>query len=321
MTSGQQTRLGKAFEYACLIQLKTTLANSGHVRILENSAVENAKEKFESVSETESINFLRAAQTAVKFLIKLEPKLKDGDINNSICLTLQPDSAGISGDVRDVICKSEDGSWEVGLSCKHNHSAVKHSRLSNTIDFGEKWFGYACTSSYFEEIRPLFDKLEKIRNDSNRSALWQDLSNKEEDYYKPLLKAFMKELKNLAEIHQDVPKKLIRYLIGEYDFYKIITNDRQETTKLEAINLIGTLNQNSANSKALVNVPLLSLPTRFYHIDFVPGSSNTIEVVCDEGWSVSMRIHNASSRIEPSLKFDVQLKSMPHSIFSQIDHW
>ena len=63
------------------------------------------------------------------------------------------------------------------------------------------------------------------------------------------------------------------------------------------------------------------MPTQFYHIGFKPESDNTIEVVCDEGWQISMRIHNASSRVEPSLKFDVQLVSFPSSLFAQTEPW
>ena len=63
------------------------------------------------------------------------------------------------------------------------------------------------------------------------------------------------------------------------------------------------------------------MPTQFYHIDFKKDSENTIEVVCDEGWQISMRIHNASSRVEPSLKFDVQLVSFPSSLYTQTEPW
>jgi hypothetical protein len=34
-----------------------------------------------------------------------------------------------------------------------------------------------------------------------------------------------------------------------------------------------------------------------------------------------MRIHNASSRVEPSLKFDVQLISFPSSVYAQVEPW
>ncbi|MGN1195752.1 MAG: HaeIII family restriction endonuclease [Acutalibacteraceae bacterium] len=46
-----------------------------------------------------------------------------------------------------------------------------------------------------------------------------------------------------------------------------------------------------------------------------------MEIACDEGWSLTMRIHNASSKIEPSLKFDVQLASFPSSIHAQVEPW
>lgn len=34
-----------------------------------------------------------------------------------------------------------------------------------------------------------------------------------------------------------------------------------------------------------------------------------------------MRIHNASSRVEPSLKFDVQLMTYPKEITTVIEAW
>lgn len=36
----------------------------------------------------------------------------------------------LTGDVRDIVIKRKDIEWEVGLSIKHNHDAVKHSRLA-----------------------------------------------------------------------------------------------------------------------------------------------------------------------------------------------
>ena len=36
----------------------------------------------------------------------------------------------------------------------------------------------------------------------------------------------------------------------------------------------------------------------------------------DEGWQFSFRIHNASTKVEPSLKFDVQIVGMPTTIIS-----
>jgi hypothetical protein len=132
----------------------------------------------------------------------------------------------------------------------------------------------------------------------------------------------MEELQRLDRMNPSIiPERLIRYLIGKNDFYKVITNNRKKTTRVEAINIAGSLNRPSVGKHSVVNVARLRLPKRFYNVDFKENSSTTIEVVCDEGWSVSMRIHNASSRIEPSLKFDVNLISLPNTIHAQVEPW
>lgn len=244
--------------------------------------------------------------------------------NEPLFLSLQADAAGIKGDVRDVLCIRKQNGWEIGLSCKHNHHAVKHSRLSDTIDFGQEWLGVPCSKEYFEKVVPLFVELREIRDKSKEEgnpALWNDVEGKAKKYYIPVLQAFMEELSKIASENENVPEKLIRYLLGRYDFYKVITDDKNRTTRVEAINIAGTLNQQSGAIKAITKVPLLKMPTQFYHIGFKSGSDNTIEVVCDEGWQISMRIHSASSRIEPSLKFDVQLISLPSSVHTQIEPW
>ena len=114
---------------------------------------------------------------------------------------------------------------------------------------------------------------------------------------------------------------MIRYLIGRYDFYKVITNDSGRFTRVEIVNIAGTLNRPSKNRKPEVKVPLLKMPTEFYHIGFKENSTNTIIVVCDNGWNVSMRLHNASSKVEPSLKFDVNLIALPNSVYPINESW
>ena len=151
--------------------------------------------------------------------------------------------------------------------------------------------------------------------------LWNDIDNKAERYYIPVLKAFLKELRRLADQHPDVPRKLVEYMLGRHDFYKVIADDRHKTTRVEAINIAGTLNCPANGHRSIVDVARLKLPTRFYHMDFVSGFDNKIEIVCDEGWAMTMRIHNASSKVEASLKFDVQLESLPKSVHAQVEPW
>ena len=321
---GIQTANGKAFEYACLLALHNALQASEDVAIEISPQLRTAEEKYNAMSEASRLELLRAADAAARVSIRLEPQLQYPQNNIPLYLSIQTDAHGIAGDVRDVLCIRRQNGWQIGLSCKHNHHAVKHSRLSDTIDFGKEWFGIPCSNQYFSQVAPLFSALRRMRDDARErgaDALWADIPNKADRYYKPVLQAFLDELNRLAAKHPEVPSAMVRYLIGRYDFYKVITDDRHETTRVEAINIAGTLNRSSAEHRSIVDVPRLRLPTRFYFMGFKPNSDNTVEVVCDEGWTISMRIHNASSRIEPSLKFDVNLISLPSSIHAQVEPW
>lgn len=324
----KQTKLGKAFEYACVVALHEKYHTSQWVEVEETAQLRTAQE-FYRTSEEKQSDLLDAARAAVRVIDRLEPRLAEADGDSPLVLSVQPDSAGIAGDVRDVLCIRRGNMWEIGFSCKHNHHAVKHSRLSDTIDFGADWLGHPCSKQYFTEVVPLFTELRTIRDNSKAAgapAKWSDIPDKFEAYYVPILQSFMNELKRLAGQHDDIPEKLIRYLIGRFDFYKVITDDGNRTTKVEAINLSGTLNHAAGKKRAIASVPLLRMPTKFYDIDFKTTrggktSQTTIQVVCDNGWSVSMRIHSASSRVEPSLKFDVQLESLPVQLYAQIEPW
>lgn len=44
-------------------------------------------------------------------------------------------------------------------------------------------------------------------------------------------------------------------------------------------------------------------------------------MVMDNGWQISFRIHNALSRLEPSLKFDIQLIDIPQSVTNIKEYW
>ena len=85
--------------------------------------------------------------------------LEDGD--DTLELLIQKDEAGKEGDVRDILIIRRDIQWEIGLSIKHNHFAVKHSRLAKSLDFGDKWYGIPCSEDYWEEVGPIFEYLDK----------------------------------------------------------------------------------------------------------------------------------------------------------------
>lgn len=57
------------------------------------------------------------------------------------------------------------------------------------------------------------------------------------------------------------------------------------------------------------------------NLEFKPDSNNTLELYLDRGWQFTFRIHNASSKVESSLKFDIQIIGMPTSIVSIDCKW
>ena len=49
--------------------------------------------------------------------------------------------------------------------------------------------------------------------------------------------------------------------------------------------------------------------------EFKENNKTTVIVTMDNDWTLSFRIHNASSRVEASLKFDINLLKSPKKLF------
>lgn len=75
------------------------------------------------------------------------------------------------------------------------------------------------------------------------------------------------------------------------------------------------------NTISAITVPVVELPTRLVALEFKPESENTVEMYLNNGWQLSFRIHNASTKVEPSLKFDVQFVGMPTSVLNIECRW
>lgn len=314
-----QTQKGKAFEYACLKALNETLGMQQEIQIENTDAYKTAKKFYEELDIEDAKKMGKGANAAVRIIKRLEPLLDNPEDDTPLYLAIQDDAKGIIGDVRDVLCVRKKNGWEIGLSCKHNHTAVKHSRLSQSINFGRQWFDRDCSEEYFKEISPVFQRLLAYKT---ALTLWRNIDDKEKIVYRPLLNAFVRELKRLdKDFPEEIPGELVRYLLGRNDFYKVITKDSMEVTTIQAYNLFGTLNQPSKKAKSIQKVHQLLLPTKFYDISYKKDSNNTVIVTCDGGWAFSFRIHNASSRVEASLKFDVQIAGMPSELHSQVEPW
>lgn len=308
------TDTGRAFEYACLQVFYNAIKSKRPATINKTSSVVVAEKCFLALSKQQQELMVKAAYSTVETIFDLEPMILEG--NDTLVLTIQPDKKGIAGDVRDLLITRNGVKWEIGFSLKHNHFAVKHSRLSPTIDFGDKWYGYPCSNQYFEDVLPLFRKLRGLKAENKN---WEDIPNKADDIYKPLLQAFLDELRRSYNLHKDIPAKLVEYLLGEYDFYKVISIENQKLTQLQAFNLHSSLSKQTKTKRSKIKIPKTLLPDRIVNMEIAPsknknGEINTVNLYLSNGWQFSLRIHNASKRVEPSLKFDIQISGMPTSI-------
>ncbi|KAF6541130.1 HaeIII family restriction endonuclease [Bacillus sp. EKM208B] len=313
---GIQTRNGKALEYAFLQSLSNSLCTE-QIQILDSDQLTTARDAYLAFDSEKIDDMNKASMAGVMEILKLEPGLLNGE--GHLSLAIQQDSKGQTGDVRDVLAMRGLEKWEIGLSCKKNHKAVKHSRLSASIDVGESWFGFKSTDEYFKNIIPLFKELDELKQ---KGLFWRELENKSENFYKPVLEALNNELKVLDGMYPgEIPKRLLSYLLGRHDFYKAIVDTKNKTTEIQAFNLYGTLNKIIHGNRPKLRVPQLKLPKRFYDIHFKEGSNTTLIIVCDEGWTISARIHNASSKVESSLKLDVQIAGLPPTLYRQVVSW
>ncbi len=309
--SDKSNNQGRAYEYAWCLALEQKLSVLKKVIVDKQNGFNACYRSYESLEKSLQERYLESAKQGVLLLLDCEPLLSEviGSSQNEITLSLQKDKLGEIGDIRDILIYFDR--FCIGLSIKHNHDAVKHSRLSKDLDFGEKWLGVRVSQNYKDTIKPLFERLENAKKEG---MLWRDFPNKEQEIYAPLLQAFKKEVLRIDENEKNkVPQKMVEYLLGKYDFYKAILLEREQKTKLEAYHFNNTLNRSVKNKPKKI-IPLSKLPTRMIYFDFKPKSFNTLELVLNEGWSFSLRIHNASSKVEPSLKFDIKLLSKPESV-------
>jgi len=313
------TIMGKAYEFACIKTLEKLLKNVRPIEIIDNSSLSIANERYNEVSKNEQNEMLKSASAGMKAIIEMEPKIIE-DGKDVLTISLQPDNVAKDGDIRDLLIIRRSIKWEIGISVKHNHAALKHSRLSTKLDFGNVWFGIPCSDLYFNEIKPVFNKLEGYKA---QRKLWEEISNKFDAIYMPILKAFKKEFDSLYKKHQkEITEKLIMYLLGSNgkDYYKMI-HYKNNRTRIQPFNLFGTLNQGTANKKPSIIFDKLSLPTKIIDLSFKEDSETTLILSMNNCWTISFRIHNAESHVVPSLKFDIQLIGQPADLFYHDAVW
>ena len=157
-----QVKNGKAFEWS----VAQKISEITKLPIAETPESHINKEHYLNLDVNKKIIFDRSAAKAVEHIVQKEKKKLIG----TGFITFNPDSAGKQGDVRDVLIRLEQNI--IGFSCKTNHEALKHSRLSKNIDFVLSWGLHkdGCSTDYWNKVSPIFKELEDIAKKSNKKA-------------------------------------------------------------------------------------------------------------------------------------------------------
>lgn len=309
--SSQNVVNGKAFEWTIARYFSIHLGGSGVIGadlIIDSDAARYAKECFDSLGNEDQDKWCRFAESATAHIVHRERH--NSVIRHVSGISIASDSEGIGGDVRDVIVHSSNAK-SIGVSCKNNHDAFKHPRLSGTIDFVKDWGLSAdgCSDDYWGKVRPIFDRLSALRQSSDKKMKFADVPNLRADVMEPAIGAFVDEVVSLANVSGEsetlLCSSLVQYVIGNHDFYKVIKDDSDNQVRVMGFNFNGTL----AGRRPKLPKSLIGINQQKSSVE--SGNSVTIFVQLDLGYSFKMRLHTASSRVEASLKFDVQAIGLP----------
>ncbi len=348
---------GKAFEYASLVELYRELKNNGweseQLEIVKDKNYNNIERAYQMVEEPEdesddedkmemihletSLNkYNRAARAAARYLCKAEPILRSHSPVYGI-LRVMPDRAGIKGDVRDIdfaIYRDKlhmEQISDIGISCKNNHEAVKHPRITEDPDFAKEWTNglFHCSQEFLDNMREILSKIDAY---AQKYEKWSCVEDKMDVFYAPIIKLFINEIKRLGVTNQNdsiekqesaktFTKLFFEYMFGTQDFYKFIKDDSSESTKVYPYNMHGTLMCPYEGVKNNQAVKMITMPEEIVEVRAKPNSKTTMEIYFDQ-WIISMRLHNADTKItRTSLKFDVQIKAQPRKVMGNILPW
>lgn len=333
-----QARNGYSFEYSIIQSLPLQIndwieshhGGSCHYRIVEDAAFENVKRNFESTDPILQTSMVFAARAGIKKILEMEPRLTHATTDDPIEIYAKPSSSGITGDVRDVvmirqianskrrvvqnILQDQSNHWEIGISAKWNNDVIKNSRLAENLDFCQSWFGFSCSDRYWEEIKIPMEYIRKYLG-----TPWNRLPSKVELVYLPMITAFINEMTYQSIKNPNLSELLVNYLVGKYDFYKLIARKNHRITDIQAFNLRGNLNQDCNGILPIIRIPSQSnqKPTRIVSIGKYHNRPSWVEIILDNGWQFTLRLHNAETNIIPSLKFDIRFAGNPVNTWSE----
>lgn len=280
---------GRSFEYCVVMSLSSALEKAFPNRVsnTERAIVTQERHKIllEKISSTKRINYEKAAGAIAEWLMEN----KFGGSVEGVVIDQIPNSNGVRGDVTDIRMNINRASGDsiLNLSLKHIHKDIKHPRLTRVpywIDVVDPEKSKDYRSAYDKIWDDFMIKANELVPDSEKFKQLRDVDKDfvNRNLYYPfynLVKNFLEE--NIEENEQ--VNSLFRFQVGIYSFIKII-------------NMNGNI-----EIRDFSEIPS---PTR---VEFEYENGGYLFLHFDNDWSISMRLHTASSNISSrSIKFAVQ---------------
>ncbi|CAM4470371.1 HaeIII family restriction endonuclease [Paenibacillus typhae] len=302
----KNTDRGYGFEYVNILVAHKVLGTKVHTNTL--SWMQNeGRNKLHSLTTKEQNEMVSASTELMKFLKTSESWLTIPGV------TVERVRGKVgSTDVSDILFKKVNALGEIdkelGISLKSNHEAVKHQRISDRIDIGEKWLGVPSGKQFMKDVNKIFTDFRTYCS-INRIERYDQLGDQLKDslLYRPICTIVKKLLDDTfsSPMGSSAVSHFMNYLIGSKDFYKAVASFKEKELKIISFNLRGGLGKGK----------ILRSPQRCLDIKIQSSSDkgfpNRVHIILDNGWEVNLRVHNASSRIESSLKWDSQLVGIP----------
>lgn len=301
---------GEAYRHAWIKTLYKALEETSMAKVVKNKVSTRCKIAWDDIDEKKQYTYLKSADAAVKTILALEPRMKSKE--DELFIGLPDDVINSSGDENDIVLTKNDPSWKIGINFNRKRHSIMHFRLGSKNDFSKEWFGRECSGEYRRAVRPIFELLEI---EKRKGTKWDELLEKHNMIYVPLLQAFVEEIKRNYEIDNAVPRKILEYLTGNEEKYKSISRDER------AITLVNSYKGDAQNAFFATTIPADKLPTQLIEISFNAKRDNMVKMYFDKGWILSFRIHNASTMVEPSLKIDAQYESIPVDVVNTEFFW
>ena len=304
--SGKQNKNGNAFEFALANCLACAVGVEVKPRELKALSADKTADKARDDFFDQPPEFRRwlakAAEAAISHIVKLEGKAlaKAGEKN----VQMLPDSAGQEGDPRDIILPVNGRT--IAISAKLNNDTMKNPRLQfGKPDFADSWgLGVNVSPDYIDAVADVAELVRQVRDGD--AINWKDFSEKKNDVYAPLLRAFRDEMLRLMGDESksaSVCRAFARYMVGKRDYYKAMAYHRKELVVVQGYNF----NRKMACPGA---------PFPKFLISAALSGETTLVLTFDGGWVFKMRIHTAESRITNSLKWDVRIIGHPSNLYS-----